>query len=54
MQKEWEPEEQRKPPIEEWGIVTRAADNIPDVEKKLPHSPTGFTLSLILSSPAKK
>lgn len=49
MRKEWESEEERRPPIEEWGSSdscsvrhpTPTAANLPiDVEGKLPYSPT--------------
>lgn len=64
MLKEWESEEQRKPPIEKWGSsdscsrqhATPTAANLPtDVEGKLPHSPTPRFYTLLDSvKPGKK
>lgn len=64
MRKEWESEEQRKPPLKNGGVVTRAADNIqlrpPQISPQmlrgnfLIRQLQGFTLFLILSSPAKE
>lgn len=56
MRKEWESEEKRNPPIEEWGSSdscsrrhpTPTAANLPiDVEGKLPYSPTPRFYTLI-------